>query len=131
MDKPLKVGESSGAKRPLQIGDRIAIYGVDGNFKPIRRTATITGFDNNWIPQFSDEDSNNLFKQGHNGYDLTMSNPKSCRRLVKKPRRRRLFAVVPSYSVNWVSAAFDIGTAKQDPRPGSEIVEFIEVRRKK
>lgn len=111
------------AKKPLQVGDRIAVYGIDGNGAPIRKTATIESFTKEGAVYVTDPES--LHKVGPAGYDLTMPHPKSCRRLVKKPRRRVWVKMPTDFHPQHLTN----GMVSVVPVAGWS--EFVEVRKKK
>jgi hypothetical protein len=109
----------------LKVGDRVRVYGTDRNCEPTSAVGTIVGFAPNGCPYFAEHE---VSKKGQ--CDLTMPHPKQCRRLRVK-KRRRLYAAIPDYGVNVVSACFDRDFAVGRFHPGDAIVEFVEVRKGK
>lgn len=68
-------------KTPFKVGDRVAVYGHGGTGKPLRITTNVEGFNSEGCIYLPEKDA---YRQGYQGYDLTVVHPKQCRRLVKK-----------------------------------------------
>jgi hypothetical protein len=114
-------------KKPFQVGDRVAVYGLDGNCELVRIKTTITGLPANGQLYLDEKDT---VKTTVPRYDFSMAHPKQCRRLVKKPRRR---VWVNQYTEGVYGSAYaEQGAAENAGRnsQGRELVEFVEVRRK-
>lgn len=96
-------GSEKPAKRPLQVGDRVAFYTQHG-----RTVGTVER-----VGVFK------LKVSGDNGGTLFDVHPKQCRRLVKRERHR--LWINPSVALNrdWIA-----------PEPVEGWVEYVEVRRK-
>lgn len=65
----------------FKVGDRISVYGHDGNGNAIRKTTAVTGFNGTGLLYVEEKD---CFKPGSNGFDLTMPHPKACRKLKRQ-----------------------------------------------
>jgi hypothetical protein len=120
-------------KRPFQVGDRVAVYGLDGNCELVRIKTTITGFASSGQLYLDEKDTVRLTVPK---YDFSVAHPKQCRRLVKKVRRRIwiepyvLTSMARSQSEGWKYCGLDsVGIQPNEVYPGA--VEFVEVRKGK
>jgi hypothetical protein len=115
--------------RPLKIGDRVRVYGVDGNLNPVSGVGKIVDFTDQGCPLFRDKDLKSLAQlTGPDRYDLSLPHPKQCRRL-KKRQKRKLFGIYDG-SGSWVDTRSSRRAAVID-YPEYKVVEFVEVPRKK
>lgn len=102
-------------KRPLIVGDRVAVYcgeRIVGVVSQIFFSGNVSI--NTGAP----------FKRGP-------FHQRQCRRLVKKKSLRRVWARIPDYGAGSCKVFFDQKEAESLCPGSAEIVEFIEVRRKK
>lgn len=111
-------------KKPFAVGDRVRVYGS------IHYAST--GYIFNGIVDRISEPSGELGVKPHGDSSIYYVCAKQCRRLVKK-ERRKLYAIIPSYSVQHVDAYFDRTKATYacHKLADTEVVEFVEARPKK
>lgn len=113
--------------KKFNIGDRIAVY-----LGKHRHVASVEQIKEGMI-YFTPELLAKKLDPNDTGVYI-FANPKQCRLLKKKPRRR-LHALIPSYSVNGISAYFDKHSLAYNQkllgyRGDVSEVEFVEVVRR-
>jgi hypothetical protein len=109
-------------KHKFKAGDRIAVYGLDGNFNPVRVVTTVTDVLDEGI-LYTDEDTS----VKRPDYDFSIVHPKQCRK-IKGPRSVWLYRGTLN-DPNGFTAVSDMRRIPPCDNQ-SNWVEFVEVRRK-
>jgi hypothetical protein len=102
-------------KRPLEVGDRVRVYGHRGfDWKPT--AARVVGF-------IDDDTAGMVVRVQSERYPAAYVHPKQCRRLVKKPRRRCVLV--------YERGAMRISGYTEGDYAEGERIGYVEERRKK